>query len=75
MMEEGVKDMIHETLKGGGCITQAKGHEQELIMALMSSKGIFGNIDLFHTYLVVSRPKIKFGKNAKHHLTHPKGHQ
>jgi hypothetical protein len=56
MMEDGVKDMINETLKGGGYITQAKGHDQELIMALMSSKDIFWNIILFHMYL------INFGK-------------
>jgi hypothetical protein len=57
-----MEDLIHEALKSGRCITQAKGHDQELIMALMSSKGSFGNIDLFHTYLVVSRMKIQFGK-------------
>jgi hypothetical protein len=34
-----MKDMIHEALQGGGGITQAKGHDQKLIMALMSSKG------------------------------------
>jgi hypothetical protein len=27
--------MIHETLKSGGGITQAKGHDQELIVTLM----------------------------------------
>jgi hypothetical protein len=62
MKEERMKDMIHETLKSGRCITQAKGHDQELIVTLMSAKGSFGNIFLFHTYLVVARMKIKFGK-------------
>jgi hypothetical protein len=38
MMEEKTKDMINETLKSGGAITQAKGHDQELIMTLMISK-------------------------------------
>jgi hypothetical protein len=28
--------MIHEALEGGGGITQAKGHDQKLIVALMS---------------------------------------
>jgi hypothetical protein len=62
MVEKRMKDMIHEALEGGGGITQAKGHDQKLIVALMSSKGIFGNICLFHTYLVVARTKIQFSE-------------
>jgi hypothetical protein len=58
MAEKRTKDMIHEDLEGGGGITQAKGHDQKLIVALMSSKGNLGNICLFHTYLVVARTKI-----------------
>jgi hypothetical protein len=41
MMEERMEDMIHETLKSGRGITQAKGHDQELIVTLMSVKGSF----------------------------------
>jgi hypothetical protein len=62
MMEKRTKDMIHEALEGGGGITQAKGHDQKLIVALMSSKGHLGNVCLLHTYLVIARAKIKFGK-------------
>jgi hypothetical protein len=54
MEEKRMKDMIHEALEGGGDITQAKWHDQKLIVALMSSKGILGNIYLFHMYLVVA---------------------
>jgi hypothetical protein len=61
-MEERMKDMIHETLKSGGGITETKGHDQELIVALMSVECILGNFILFHTYLVVSRMEVKFGK-------------
>jgi hypothetical protein len=57
-----MEDMIHETLESGGSITQAKGHDQELIVTLMSSKCSLGNVFLFHTYLVVARTKIKFSK-------------
>jgi hypothetical protein len=57
-----MEDMIHEALEGGGGITQAKGHDQKLIVALMSSKGSLGNVCLIHTYLVVARTKIKFSK-------------
>ena len=53
-----MEDMIHEALEGGGGITQAKGHDQKLIVSLMSSKGSLGNICLFHTYLVVAQTKI-----------------
>jgi hypothetical protein len=34
-----VEDMVHEALEGGGVVTQAKGHDQKLIVALMSVKG------------------------------------
>jgi hypothetical protein len=54
--------MIHEALEGGGGITQAKGNDQKLIVAFMSSKGSLRNVCLFHTYLVVARMKIKFSK-------------
>jgi hypothetical protein len=55
MAEKRMEDIIHEALEGGGGITQAKGHDQKLIVALMSSKGSLGNVCLFHTYLVVAR--------------------
>jgi hypothetical protein len=58
MVEKRMEDMIHEALEGGGGITQAKGHDQKLIVALMSSKGGIGNIYLFHTYMVVARMNI-----------------
>jgi hypothetical protein len=57
-----MKDMINETLKSGGGITKTKGHGQELIVALMSVKCCLGDVFLFHTYLVVSRTKVKLGK-------------
>ena len=62
MMEKRMKDMIHEALESVGRITQAKGHDQKLIVALMSSKGSLRNVYLIHTYLVVARTKIKFSK-------------
>jgi hypothetical protein len=62
MMKKRMEDMVHEALEGGGGITQAKGHDQKLIVALMSSKGSLRNVCLFHTDLVVARMKIKFSK-------------
>jgi hypothetical protein len=54
--------MIHEALESGGIITQAKGNDQKLIVALISSKGIVRNVSLFHMDLVVARTKINFSK-------------
>jgi hypothetical protein len=62
MMEKRAEDMVHEALEGGGGITQTKGHDQKIIVALMSTKGYLGNVGLFHTYLVIAQAKIKFGK-------------
>jgi hypothetical protein len=62
VIEERMKDMIHETLKSRGGITENKGHDQELIVALMSVKCHLGDVFLFHTYLVIARMEVKFGK-------------
>ena len=62
MTEKRMKDMIHEALECGGGITEAKGHDKKLIVALMISKGSLRNVHLFHTDLVVTRMKIKFFK-------------
>ena len=62
MAEKRTEEMIHEALEGGGGITQAKGHDEKLIVDLMSSKGSLGNVCLFHTDLVVAGTKIKFSK-------------
>jgi hypothetical protein len=54
MTDKTVEDMVHEALEGGGGVTQAKGHDQKLIVALVSAKGGLGNVDLFHAYLVIA---------------------
>jgi hypothetical protein len=54
--------MIHETLKIGGSIKETKGHDQELVVALMSVKFCLGDVFLFHTYLVVVRTEVEFGE-------------
>jgi hypothetical protein len=61
-MEERMKDMIHETFKSGGGITKRKGHDQELTVSLISPKCNLADVFLFHTYLVVARTKVNFGK-------------
>jgi hypothetical protein len=62
IMEERMKDMIHESLKSGGSITKAEWHNQEIMVTLMSSKCSRWNVLFFHMNLVVARVDIKFGK-------------
>ena len=62
MIEKRTEDMIHEALESGGSVTQAKGNDQKLIVALMSSKFSLRNVCLFHTDLVVAQMNIKFSK-------------
>jgi hypothetical protein len=62
MTEKREKDIIHEALEGGGGITQAKGHDQKLIVSFTSSKGSLRNLCLFHIDLVVARTNIKSSK-------------
>jgi hypothetical protein len=62
MTEKRMEDMIHEVLESGGRITKSKGHEQKLIVALMSSKCSIRNVCIVHTDLVVAITKIKFSK-------------
>jgi hypothetical protein len=50
MTEKRAEDMVHEALEGGGGITQTKGHDQKLIVAVMSAKDGLGNVGLFHTW-------------------------
>ena len=47
MTEKRAEDMVHEALKGVGGVTQTKGHEQKLVVALMSVKGRLGKSDSF----------------------------
>jgi hypothetical protein len=75
MTEKRAEDMVHEALKCGGGITQTKGHDKKLVVALMSAKGRLGNVRLFHTYLVIARAKIKFGEELGATQIHPGGHQ
>jgi hypothetical protein len=63
MTEKMMEDMIHEALESGGRITQTKGHDQKLIVVIMSSKGSLSNVFLFHTDLVVARMRSSLVNN------------
>jgi hypothetical protein len=62
MTKKRAEDMVHEALKGGEVVTQPKGHDQKLIVALLSVKGRLRNVGLFHMDLVIALVKIKFGE-------------
>jgi hypothetical protein len=62
MMKKKTEDVIHETLESGRGIAQDKGHDQELIVTLMSLTDSLRNVFFFHADLVVDRTKIKFSK-------------
>jgi hypothetical protein len=62
MMEKGRKTWFMRLWKVEGALHKPKDMIKKLIVALMSEKGSLGNVGLFHTYLVIDRAKIKFGK-------------
>lgn len=60
--EEGLKNLVHHTLKCCWCIGQAKRHDLELIMALMSFKSCLVFILWEHPHLMVTRPHVMFSE-------------
>ena len=48
------EEVIHKALKSRGGITKTKWHDQELIMAFMSSESSLWNVDFLHANLVVA---------------------
>jgi hypothetical protein len=62
MTKKRMEDMIHEALEGGRGITEAKGHDQKIIVTLMILKGSLRYVSFLHTYLVVAKTNIKFSE-------------
>ena len=56
------EDVIHKTLESRRGIAETKWHDQELIMAFMSSESRLGNVDLLHANLVIAGAKIQLGE-------------
>jgi hypothetical protein len=52
------QEFIHETFEGGWGIEKAKRHDQEFIMAFMSSKHYLRNICLLHSDMVIAKAKV-----------------
>ena len=59
-----LEDTIHEGLKGGRGIGEAKRHYHELIMPLVSPEGGFMLISFPHPDLMIAGCQIKFGENC-----------
>ncbi len=56
------EDVIHKTLESRRGIAETKWHDQELIMAFMSSENNLWNVDFFHANLVIALAKIKISE-------------
>ena len=56
------EQVIHHALKSGRGITETKWHDQEFIMAFMSSESSLWNVYFFHVILVIARAKVKLSK-------------
>ena len=52
------QQVIHEALKSRWGIIETKWHDQEFVMAFMSSESSLGNVYFVHAYLVIARAKI-----------------
>lgn len=54
---------VHKPFKGGWGIGEAEGHDEELIMSLMSPEGRLGNVGWVHQDLVIPRAQVQFGED------------
>src|ERR1700722_11863187 len=53
------ENVVHKALKSRGGITKTKWHDQEFIVAFMSSESSLGYVDFLHADLVVTGVKIQ----------------
>jgi hypothetical protein len=51
-------EVIHKALKSRGGITETKWHDQELIMAFMSSESCLGNVNFLHAKKIYPEHRI-----------------
>ena len=49
-------------MKISGSITKTKWHDQEFIVAFMSSESWFGDVNFLHAYLMIAKAEFKLGK-------------
>ena len=56
------EQVIHVALKSGWGIKKTKWHDQEFIMAFISSESSLWNVYFFHVNFVIARVKVKLSK-------------
>ena len=62
--QEWPKDIVHQDLKGGRCIDEAKRHHQELKVAVMCVKCHLFYVLWVHAHLVMARAEVELGEEA-----------
>lgn len=57
------KHIIHGGLECGWQVDKSKGHDYELVVAIVSSESPLVNVTTVHSNLMVLSTKIQLGKN------------
>ena len=60
--EKRLQNLIHNTLKSSWCISEAKGHDLEMIVPMVGLEGSFMLILSTHTNLMITSYHIQLGK-------------
>jgi hypothetical protein len=63
----GFEDVIHQGLKGGGCVCQPKGHDEELKFSAVCAECCFVDVARTHANLMISVAEVKLGEEP--HVT------
>jgi hypothetical protein len=58
--QDDTKNVIHQGLKGGWGIVEAKGHDQKFNVPMVCSESCFLHILLLHPNLMIPGTEIKF---------------
>lgn len=64
LSDEGLQDVIHESLESGWCIGKAEWHYKKLEMTTMCPESCLVDVAGMHSNLMISTAKIKLGEEA-----------
>lgn len=56
LFDEGLEDLMHDTLEGARCIGEAKRHHQPLVQSFLGLKGRLPLISWSNTNLMIATP-------------------
>lgn len=62
MADEGLQHIVHECLKCYRCISEAKGHDEELKVTSVRPKGGLGDVIRMHAHLMVPAAQVDLGE-------------